>query len=192
MPKKLTALLLLLPVVLSGCIASRQIESAAVIETVSVSRQGGSQLYTFFRLTDSDSPDAVSVSAESFEQALQLAAAQYIPNLSLAKLELLLYQTDVERKALRADIDYISTQASFSPVACLALCDENVLRRLRQKTETQSLIKQQLILCKNQNPTVQLDYLSVFNSFARQSPNSFSVAFITSDGEMKISAGKME
>ena len=81
MPKKLTALLLLLPIVLSGCIASRQIESAAVIETVSVSRQGGSQLYTFFRLTDSESPDELKLicTCSSIFECMPL----YIPGLFL-------------------------------------------------------------------------------------------------------------
>lgn len=191
MHKKLLPFLLVLPLIMSGCVASRQIESAAVIETVSVSMQDEKLFYTFYRLTDSSTPDGVSVPAESFEQAQALAESQYIPHLTLAKLELLLYEQSIKPEVLRADLDYISTQASFSPIAYLALCDENALRHVRQKTSAQPQIEEQLILCKNQNPSVQIDYLSVFNSYAGEGQKTFSVPLITSNGELKVSAAEI-
>lgn len=191
MPKKPISFLLILPLVMTGCAASRQIESAAVIETVSVSRQNEKLYYTFYRLTDKDKPDGVSVPADSFEQAQALAERQYIPHLTLAKLELLLYEQDISPGVLRGDLDYISTQASFSPVAYLALCDKDALIRVAQKTAAQAQIEEQLILCKNQNPGVQIDYLSVFNCCAGKNQSSFSVPLITSGGELKVSAAEI-
>ena len=50
---------------LTGCNTSRRIETAAIIENVSVNRQDGEIIYTFYRLTDADKPWGVDVSADS-------------------------------------------------------------------------------------------------------------------------------
>ena len=102
---------------LSGCNNSRQIETASIIKNVSVDRRGGQVVYTFYRLSSSEKPWGIDVPADSFEQACALARERYIPNLSLAKLELLMLSEDVYRQVMQDDVDYISTQASFSPIA---------------------------------------------------------------------------
>lgn len=187
MLKKLITFLLL-PLVLSGCANSRQIESAAIIENVSVDSRGGQLFYTFFLLTDSDKPNGVEIPAKSFEEARKLAEERFIPNMSLSKLELLLLNREIDTQALRADIEYISTQASFSPIAYVALCDSKVLAKAAENTGTQSLIEKLLILCKNNNSEVKTDYLSVFNSFAKEDAGGFYVPLITFDGELRVSA----
>ena len=151
-------------VMLSGCNNSRQIETASIIKNVSVDRRGGQVVYTFYRLSSSEKPWGIDVPADSFEQACALAREQYIPNLSLAKLELLMLSEDVYRQVMQDDVDFISTQASFSPIAY-----------------------EQLILLKKNNPSVNINYLSIFNNFARRGEDSFTVPFISSEKELKVS-----
>lgn len=187
MRKSLAVILLCVPFVFGGCRSAHQIETAAIIENVSVDKRGDRLYYTFYPLTDSETPDAVSVPASSFEEAQKLARRQYIPHLSLAKLELLLIHRDVSREILRRDIAYISTQASFSPVAYVALCDENTLQNMREATRTQNAVEQQILLCKSCHPEVNIDYLSVFNRLAKKGEAPFSVPYITAEDEMKVS-----
>ena len=189
--KKAIGFFLIIPLVLTGCNHSRPIETAAVIETVSVERHNGRLCYTFYPLTDASAPDAVEIPASSFEEARRLARSAYIPNMSLAKLELLLIREDVVAEILRTDIEYISTQASFSPVAYVALCDAAALRQLRQHTEVQQGMKRLLRLCRRQHPEVNIDYLSVFNSYAR-GEHGFSVPMVSGDGDLRVSARKLE
>ena len=144
MLKKCLPLLCALALTLSGCADSRRIETASVIENVSVHQSQGQLFYTFYLLSDSDRPNAVTVPAASFEEARSLAEEQYIPHLSLAKLELLLLHRDVSPAVMKRDIDYISTQASFSPVAHVALCDQKTLSRLRRDPDAQELIERQI------------------------------------------------
>ena len=59
---------------LTGCSNSRQIESAAIIENVTVDRQDGGLVYTFYRLTSGDTPWGIAVSAKSFEEACRRAS----------------------------------------------------------------------------------------------------------------------
>ena len=158
-------------VMLSGCNNSRQIETASIIKNVSVDRRGGQVVYTFYRLSSSEKPWGIDVPADSFEQACALAREQYIPNLSLAKLELLM----------------LSEDASFSPIAYVTLCDDGAIERIKETNRTQSLIEEQLILLKKNNPSVNINYLSIFNNFARRGEDSFTVPFISSEKELKVS-----
>ncbi len=186
MAKKLLVLLLILPLSMSGCKSNRRIETATVIENISVQRLGGQLVYTFYPLTDSETPEAVDIPAPSLEEAQRLAQKQYIPNLSLAKLELILIHKNAVSDVMQGDIGYISTRASFSPVAYVALCDGGTLKRMRESTRVQRTIENRLLLCRSHHPDVCLDYLSVYNSYARGC--CFSVPFICGGDELKVSA----
>ena len=187
MLKKLASMLVCLPLILCGCKNSHRIETAAIIENVSVEADGGQIYYTFYLLSDSETPGCVSVPASSFEEARKLAQKEYIPNMSLAKLELLLIRKDVDTDVLKKDIEYISTQASFSPVAYVALCDGKTLEKMKSSADAKEWIERQIILCKNNNPDVNINYLSVFNSYSRGNKKGFRVPLITAEGELKVS-----
>ncbi len=171
---------------LTGCNNAHRIETASVIENVCVSRSADKLCYTFFLLEDSDKPHAVTVPAGSFEEARRLAEEQYIPHVTLAKLELLLIEQEVSGEVMRRDIDYISTQAYFSPIAHVALCDEGTIRRLKRDNSAQELIKRQIDLLHGERPEVKTDYLSVFNAYARR--KRFSVPLITAEKELRVSS----
>ena len=181
-----------LPLIFCGCKNSHRIETAAIIENVSVERLDGKLCYTFYLLSGKEVPESVTVPARSFEQAQGLAKRQYIPNMSLAKLELLLIRKDVMGEILQSDIEYISTQASFSPIAKVALCDGGALAKVRKSVSAQTMIEKQIILCKNNHPEVNSDYLSVFNCYADKKSDSFSVPFVTASDELKVSQIKIE
>lgn len=187
MLKKVAAVICLLPVLLCGCKNSHRIETAAIIENVSVELKDNALHYTFYILSDSETPDSVSVPANSFEEARELARRDYIPNMSLAKLELLLIHREVGEEVLKNDIEYISTQASFSPVAYVALCDGGTLEKMKESADVRKWIERQIILCKNNNPEVNINYLSVFNSCARGENKGILVPLITAEDELKVS-----
>ena len=172
---------------LTGCSNSRQIESAAIIENVTVDRQDGGLVYTFYRLTSGDTPWGVDVRAESFEQACRLAKEAYIPHLSLAKLELLLIEKEVYEDVMESDVDFISTQPSFSPIAYVTLCDAETMEQIRRTNRVQRVIEEQLILLKKNHPEVSINYLSIFNQFAREDGESFTVPLVSSEKELKVS-----
>jgi hypothetical protein len=87
-------------------------------------------------------------------------------------------------------VDYISTQASFSPIAYVTICDDGAIDRIKETNRTQTLIEEQLILLKKNNPSVNINYLSIFNNFAREGEESFTVPYISSEKELKV--GKFE
>lgn len=171
---------------LTGCSNAHRIETASVIENVCVSQSDDKLCYTFFLLEDSDKPHAVTIQAASFEEARKLAEEQFIPHVTLAKLELLLIEQEVSSDVLRRDIDYISTQAYFSPIAHVALCDEATLRRLKRDSGAQELIERQIDLLHGEQPEVKTNYLSVFNACARG--ERFAVPLITTERELCVSS----
>ena len=186
MHKRIVAFLCALPLALSGCAETRQIESAAIIENVSVERLDGKLCYTFYLLSGKEVPESVTVPAKSFEQAQGLAKRQYIPNMSLAKLELLLIRKDVMGEIMQSDIEYISTQASFSPVAYVTLCDSGALEKVKHSAHAQEWIEKQLLLCKSNHPEMCINYLSVFNRYADDRCDCFSVPYVTAAEELRV------
>ena len=192
MRRAISILLTVVTAVFSGCSNSRQIETASIIKNVSVDRRGGQVVYTFYRLTSEEKPWGIDVPADSFEQACALAGEKYIPNLSLAKLELLMLSEDVYEQVMQDDVDYISTQASFSPIAYVTICDDGAIDRIKETNRTQTLIEEQLILLKKNNPSVNINYLSIFNNFAREGEESFTVPYISSEKELKVSEFKID
>ena len=186
MPKKLLLLLCVLPLLLPGCRSNRRIETAGVIENVSVHAADGQTVYTFYLLTDSPRSEAVDVSAPSFAEAVRLAEEAYIPHLTLAKLGLLLIEQGVSRETLWQDIEYIAGQANVSPVAKLALCDSKTLRRLRQVSATQERMTNLIDRLEQENPGLMTDYLSVFNACERE--EAFLVPLITCEGDIKAAS----
>ena len=187
MRRGICIVLSMLALLMTGCSASRQIETAAIIENVSVHRQNGELVYTFYRLTSGDTPWGVDIRADSFEQACKLAGTEYIPHLSLAKLELLLIEKEVYSDVMESDIDFISTQPSFSPIAYVTLCDEETMEQIRKTTRAQRVIEEQLILLKKNHPEVSINYLSIFNQFARRGEESLTVPLVSSNKELKVS-----
>ena len=187
MLKKIIIILSVFPLVLGGCKSSHKLETASIIENVSVHKQDGQLVYTFYILTDSDTPNAVAINADSFEEAQSLAAEKYIPDMSLSKLELLLIEKEARSDVIPRDIEYISTQASFSPIAYVALCDDATIKQLNKKTSVQESVESLIILCEKNNPEVKTDYLSVFNSYAKNK-GGFKVPYISAETELKASA----
>ena len=193
MRAKLCVILICLSsVLLSGCQTSRKIETASIIENVSISAEDSRVCYTFYILSSDEKPKGIRIPADSFGEARKLAESEYIPNLSLSKLELLLIEDSLSDRALESDIEYISTQPSFSPSAYVALCDRNTLEAFSRTAGGQRLIEEQLTLLKKNDPSVCVNYLSVFNRFASSKTKYFTVGYVTCDGEMKISAKKIE
>lgn len=186
MGKKMVLLLAAVSLLLGGCQSAKRIETASVIENVSVHEDGGQRIYTFYLLTEGPRADTVSVPAASFEEAQTLAERSYIPHLNLAKLELLLIHQNVSGAVIRRDLEYISGQAYFSPIAYLALCDGATLRRLKQTAGSRQLIENQIDRLGQDHPHVKTDYLSVFNACERGA--SFEMPLITCRGDLKAEA----
>lgn len=191
MLKRLIAVIALLALTLTGCKSSHKIETASIIENVSVHRQDGKLTYTFYILTDNDTPEAVAIHADSFKEATELAEKKYIPDMSLSKLELLLIEKDACDDVMQSDIEYISTQASFSPIAYVALCDEATIEQMNEKTSVQESVESLIILCKKNNPEVKTDYLTVFNCYAGKNKSGFKVPYIIAENGMKASVAEI-
>ena len=187
MIKRLITVIALIALTMTGCKSSHKIETASIIENVSVHRQDGRLTYTFYILTDSDSPEAVAIPADSFEEATKLAQQKYIPDMSLNKLELLLIEKDVCGDIMQSDIEYMSTQASFSPIAYVAVCDGETIKLMNKKTSVQESIESLIILCKKNNSGVKTDYLSVLNSYAGKKDSRFKVPFVSAKNELRVS-----
>ena len=133
---------------------------------------------------------AAAVMLSGCNNSRQIETASIIKNVSVdrrgGQVVYTFYRLSSSEKPWGIDVP-ISTQASFSPIAYVTLCDDGAIERIKETNRTQSLIEEQLILLKKNNPSVNINYLSIFNNFARRGEDSFTVPFISSEKELKVS-----
>lgn len=186
MPKKILLILLCISSILfTGCSSSKQVDKASIAETVTVGEKDGRICYTFYLLSSSETPVFTSVFADSFEQACLKAKSEYIPNLSLSKLELFITEEKIMDKTLKTDIKYISEKPCFSPLMYVTLCDENLAEKFVNDKELPEKTEKHIVLLKNKNKDISLNSLSIFNNFYSDSNKEFSVSYINSEKEIK-------
>lgn len=186
MLKKIILILLCISSILfTGCSSSKQVDKASIAETVTVGEKDGRICYTFYLLSSSDNPVFTSVFADSFEQACLKAKSEYIPNLSLSKLELFITEEKIMDKTLKADIKYISEKPCFSPLMYVTLCDENLAEKFVNDKELPEKTEKHIVLLKNKNKDISINSLSIFNNFYSDSNKEFSVSYINSEKEIK-------
>lgn len=183
--KSFLVLVLIISAVFSGCSGEKQIDRAALAETVTAGERGGQIFYTFYMLSSSDKTEFISVPAESFEEACLLAEKKYIPNISLSKLELFITEEKIMKKTLKNDIDYIARTSRLSPLMYVTLCDEELIGRFAGDKEIAKLTEEHIILLKNKSKDVCLNSLSIFNNFYSDRNGEFSVSYINSKDELK-------
>lgn len=192
MTKKIILILLCISLILfSGCSGSKQVDKASIAETVTVGEKDGKICYTFYLLSSSDKPVFTSVFADSFEQACARAKSEYIPNLSLSKLELFITEQRTADKILKTDIKYISEKPYFSPLMYVTLCDENLIEKFTSDKKLPESTEEYIILLKKNNMDVCLNSLSIFNKFSSGTNTEFSVSYINSDKELKAETVKI-
>ena len=169
----------------TGCSSSKQVDKASIAETVTAGEKDGKICYTFYLLSSSDTPVFTSVFADSFEQACTKAKSEYIPNLSLSKLELFITEERIADKTLKSDIKYISEKPYFSPLMYVTLCDENLAEKFVNDKKLPEKVEEHIILIKNNNNDISLNSLSIFNNFFSDTNKEFSVSYINSNEEIK-------
>ncbi|MGN0509287.1 MAG: hypothetical protein ACI4GX_08620 [Ruminococcus sp.] len=192
MPKKIILILLcVLSILFSGCSSSKQVDKASIAETVTVGEKDGRICYTFYLLSSSDTPVFTSVFADSFEQACTKAKSEYIPNLSLSKLELFITEEKIMDKTLKSDIKYISEKPYFSPLMYVTLCDDSLVEKFVNDKKLPEQVEEHIVLIKNKNKDISLNCLSIFNNFFFDFNKEFSVSYINSDREIKAESIKI-
>lgn len=186
MTKKIIFIFLcILSVLFTGCSSSKQVDKASIAETVTAGEKDGRICYTFYLLSSSDTPVFTSVFADSFEQACTKAKSDYIPNLSLSKLELFITEERIADNTLKTDIKYISENPYFSPLMYVTLCDENLAEKFVNDKKLPEQVEEYIILLKNKNNEISLNSLSIFNNFYSDTNKEFSVSYINSEKEIK-------
>lgn len=175
----------------SGCSESRRIDTAALAENVSVDTVDGKTVYTFFLLSSDDKPWGIDIPAESFEEACNLAENRYIPNISLARIDMIMINKNLYKDVMKSDIKYISTQPVYSPNLKVTLCDSNTIKRMKEEKRVPEIIDNELRLTENSTEKVNTACLSVFNRFF-ESNDDFRVAYISAEKELKIETIKIQ
>ncbi len=190
--KKLLCIILIsVSVFTVGCSNSKQIDKASITETVTVDELNDQRVYTFYLLSSEEKPKFIAVPSDNLKNACTLAREKYIPNLSLAKIELYAVNEKIYSDVLIDDIIFISKQSDISPVANVILCDSETLGKFPQEKEMAENIAEHIVLLKKKDKSVSTDCLSIFNNFSNMNKGELSVSYINSKNELKTEAIKI-
>lgn len=187
MSKKLILSIILVIFLLTGCTNSKPIDKASIAESVTVDKNE----YTFFLLSSEETPEKIKINAKSFRNACKLAKEKYIPDLSLAKLELFIINEKIYKDVLKEDIEYISSQPFFSPQIYVTLSDINTIKGMSEEKNQSKKIEEQIILLKNKNKDLNTNCLSIYNNIVDKKTKGFKISLITSQSEMRADSRKI-
>lgn len=182
----LCSVLIIILLMFSGCSDDKRIDKALLAETVSVSVDKQNFEYTFYMLGSEDKVKSVSIKANSFSQAYFRAKEKYIPNLSLAKLELFIFDEKISYDKLKSDVEYVAHSDSISPLAMITLADGKAIKYVNETKEAPENIKQLIFQIKKKLPKLRNNILSIFNNFNRRTSEIFCVPYINSDKELNV------
>ncbi len=192
MTKKIISLCLCVGILLlSGCSKSRHIDTAALAENVTVDVVNGETVYSFYLLSSEKSPWKIDIPATSFKSACKLAQEKYIPNLSLAKIDMMLINEKIYKSNLKQDIGFVSSQSEFSPVAYVALADSATLERMQTDKKVPHIIENELEQLKNNTDSISTNFLSVYNSMTNDK-DGFFIPCINSNNELRVEIMKIQ
>lgn len=169
---------------LAGCSDDARIDRAAMAQAVTVRKTDGGADYTFYTLS-SDDEGAITVNAQNFEEAAAIAKDGYAPNLSLARLEILIYEDKIGFEFMQRDFEYISADYRLSPLITVALADERAFEGFAEKSRSFEALEEQIILLKNENADIDYKLLSVYNKNKSDNPQGVIMPYITGEGQMK-------
>lgn len=170
----------------SGCSDEKRIDRAALAETVSVSIENGKVSYNFFMLNGEEDVKLTTINAESFSQAYFLAKEKYKPNLSLAKLELVIFDEKISDKVFKDDIEYLSKNDTLSPLVMVTLADLKTLKSMSDNKDIPKQVEELIMLVKKKTSETKINTLSIFNSFKSKAFSYFYIPYINSDKELNV------
>ncbi len=189
--KFMLCFLCLMLIFLTGCNASKQIDTAAIVETVTVEYKDGRIEYNFYLLDSKEDVNKVSVSADSLQEAASLAKKRYIPNFSLSKLELFVVNKNVYESVFKKDISYISKEYYLSPLMYAAVCDDNTLEFTQSTKDAPKQIEEHIMLQKKKDRNLCIDCLSIFNNFESDNITEFYIPYLNSELELRAEPYKI-
>lgn len=186
--RKLCAIIISVMLVfgISGCSYETRIDKAYIAETVTVQKGENGFVYSFFMVSNSDTPELVSIECSGFEEACILARQNYIPDLLLANLELFIVSDEVYIQTLYNDVNFMASQCHISPKAYVALADDKTMNYISESKEAPEKIEKYIILQKNKNKELNLNLLSIFNNFADDKKEEFNISYISAEKELKV------
>lgn len=189
--KKTLFLIVSITFLFSGCTGTRQIDKASIVETVSVSQQEDSILYTFYLLEDTEKVESTVVKADSFEKACKLAEEKYIPNAVFDKVELFLVDEKIYSEILLNDLKYVSKQSDISPLMYISICDNDTFDRIKEEKELPEQIRNHIDMLKKKQSKVNINALSIFNHIKSNKHSDMYVSSISCKEEIVASEIKI-
>lgn len=192
MNKKLFLLpILAIALILGGCSNSNRIDTSSLVQTITAENKSGKTVYNFYLLENSEDVQSISVEAESLEKAVVSAKENYIPMLTLSKLELFLIDSELGEKTLETDIEYISRESMISPLTYTAFSDSKTLQLFSKDKDALKKVKEHILLLKNNTEGLSVTSLSIFNNFKGKNNGYLSICYISSEKELKADIVKI-
>lgn len=191
MKKLILGLLIICTLFLSGCKDDTQIDKASIAEAVFVSEADKGYNYTFVMLESEDNVKSNTINADSLSSACESARKSDIPNLTLSKLEVVLFEENTIDK-LYKDVKYLSENAEFSPLIKISLCDDKTIDYAKKEKDATESIKDLIILEEKNNSNLSGNSLLIINSIQRENSDKIYIPCINSDKELKITSKEIK
>lgn len=183
MRRIITFFMLLVFLVLSGCSDNKRIDKAEVVKFITVQSDKNENKYTFYLLTGEKKP--VSVKALDLAEAKKLVKKDYLPKLSLSRLDMIIYEEKYDKYLLLDDINHLKKNYSVSPLTKIILANKKTFEDIEKDEKKVDEYDEALIRYKKENEDSESDLLSVYNKNFESDTLSLVLPYITQKGQIE-------
>ena len=189
--RKVLCLIIPLSLLFSGCTGTREIDKASIVETITVKLQEGEMEYGFYLISDSEKVKSISIKADSFQNACKSAQDKYIPNIVFDKINLILFDENLNKKSLINDINFITHQSDLSPLIYISVCDTDTLKRMEKEKDMPEQLRYHIDMLKKKENKVHIYSLSIFNYINSDKSSYLYITSIKSKDEITANSLKL-
>ena len=195
MKRILVVLMLLVFLMFTGCSDNKRIDKAEVVKFITAQTEKNENKYTFYLLTGEQKP--VSVEALDLAEAKKLVKKDYLPELSLSRLEMIIYEEKFDENLMLDDVNHLKKSYSVSPLTKILLANKKTLGEIEEDEKKVDEYNEALIRYKKDNKDSDTELLSVYNKNYEDDKLSLVFPYITEKGQIvskniEIASKKLE
>lgn len=169
------SLIISFTIFLTGCSENLRIDKASMVSCITVKNYE----YTFYLLTEEE--NVVSVKANDFENSIKEVKSEGLPNINLSRLEIVIFDENINHKYIVKDIESIKNNYSISPTTIIAISNDKIFRKISDNDKKIDDYIERINIFNKKDYKTSENILEFYN---KKSSKGVNLSYIDEKGEI--------
>lgn len=169
------SLIISFTIFLTGCSENLRIDKASMVSCITVKNYE----YTFYLLTEEE--NVVSVKANDFENSIKEVKSEGLPNINLSRLEIVIFDENINHKYIVKDIESIKNNYSISPTTIIAISNDKIFKKISDNDKKIDDYIERINIFNKKDYKTSENILEFYN---KKSSKGVNLSYIDEKGEI--------